>query len=120
MVGSGRWRIVAAAATAAFAITSCSRTHLTPGQRSAERRYVDGVHISATDIGQFRTDSQLVKLGHVVCDGYRANANTQQVADLLERTGAKNLPPQDLGAVISTAVKELCPGYSGLLNPVSQ
>jgi hypothetical protein len=101
-------------------VAACGATQPSAAQKAAQQHYIDGVHLNATDIRQFRTDSQLIKLGNAVCDGFRANASTQQVADLMERTGGQNLPPQDLGAIISTAVKELCPAYSGRLNPVSQ
>ncbi len=83
-----------------------------------DQHFSDGVHETAPDIGRFRSDGQLVKLGHVTCDGFRANANIEQIAGLLERTGGSTLPPEDLGAVMSSAVKYLCPAYSGRLNPV--
>jgi hypothetical protein len=111
----------AAVTAAALAIlVGCSSGQESAARRAADRHYVDGVHNTATDIGSYRTDSQLIKLGHAVCDGYRAHASTQQIADLLERTsGGRSLPSEDLGAVISTAVADLCPAYASRLNPAS-
>ena len=101
-------------------VTACSATHPSAAQRATQQHYVDDVHLNASDIGQYLTDSKLVKLGNAVCDGFRAKASIQQIADRMELSGGQNLPPQDLGALISAAVKELCPAYSGRLNPVSQ
>jgi hypothetical protein len=89
-------------------------------QRGMEQTYVAYVHQSAPDIGTFETDAKLINLGHAVCDGFRSRANTQQIADLLERTGGRRLPPSDVGAVISGAVNQLCPTYSGRLSPVGR
>ncbi len=87
-------------------------------RRAEEQQYVDQVHATAADIGQYQTASQLVKLGRAVCDGFRANATNLQIADVLENSGARNLPPADLGAVMSVAVTDLCPAYRGRLSPV--
>jgi hypothetical protein len=109
--------VVPALALAAFA-AGCSSGHQSAGPRAVDQRFVDGVHESATDVSKYRTDGQVVKMGHVACDGFRANANIEQIAGLLERTDA-NLPAHDIGAIISTAVGVLCPAYEGRLNPVS-
>jgi hypothetical protein len=85
---------------------------------AAERRFVEGVHQSTTDVGRFRTDSQLVKLGHATCDDLRAHAGLQQIADILEATGSPSLPPGEVGAIMSAAEDDLCPAYAGRLNPV--
>jgi hypothetical protein len=82
-----------------------------------DQHFVDGVHETATDIGKYRTDSQLVKMGHATCDAFRAHAGIEQIAGVLERT-ASNVPPGDIGAIISNAVKVLCPAYAGRLSPV--
>jgi hypothetical protein len=97
---------------------ACGATHPSAARQALERQYVAHVHESASDIGQYQTGSQLVKLGYAVCDGFRANATNQQVADVLENSGARNLPPADLGAVMSAAVSDLCPTYRGRLNPL--
>lgn len=100
-----------------IALAACS-AQPSAARRAMDQHFVDGVHESATDIGQYRTDSQLVKLGHATCDGFRAHANIEQIAGLLERTASK-VPAGDIGAIISTAVNVLCPAYAGRLNPVS-
>jgi hypothetical protein len=99
-------------------LAGCGATHPSAARRATEQQYVQHVHEAASDIGRYQTGSQLVKLGYAACDGFRANANTQQIADVLENSGARNLPPEDLGAVISAAVTDLCPAYHGRLNPV--
>ena len=101
-------------------LAACSAAHPSVAQRVTQQHYIDNVHLNASDIGQYLSDSKVVKLGNVVCDGFRAKASTQQIADRMELSGGQNLPPQDLGAVISAAVKQLCPAYAGQLNPVSQ
>lgn len=101
-------------------VAACSATHSSATRRATQQQYVDNVHQHASDIGQYLNDSKLVKLGNVVCDGFRAKASTQQIADRMEVSGGQNLPPPDLGAIISAAVKQLCPAYSGQLNPVPQ
>jgi hypothetical protein len=100
-----------------LAIVGCG-TRQSAAQRASEQTYAAYVHQAAPDITSYKTDAQLVNLGRAVCDGFRARGNTQQVADLLERLGGRKLPPSDIGALISGAVKELCPAYSGRLNPV--
>jgi hypothetical protein len=87
-------------------------------QRSMEQSYVAYVHQTAPDIGVYESDAKLINLGHAVCDGFRSRANIQQIADLLERTGGRKLPPSDVGAVISGSVNQLCPTYSGRLSPI--
>jgi hypothetical protein len=120
MLGSDRWHLRAALVGVTMIVAACSAAHPSAARKAAEQHFIDGVHFSATDIGKYQTDSQLVKLGNAVCDDFRANASTQQIADKMEQLGGRNLPPQDLGAIISTAVQDLCPAYSGRLNPVSQ
>jgi hypothetical protein len=97
-------------------MAACSGGQQSAARRAVDQRFIDGVHESATDISKYRTDGQLIKMGHVVCDGFRAHANIEQIASLLERNAA-NLPPGDIGAVISTAVHVLCPEYGSKLNP---
>ena len=105
------------AAALLVTVTACSHTSA-PATRAADQHFVDGVHESATDIGRYRSDSQLLKLGHATCDGFRADANLQQIASLLESGAGPSLPPEDVGAVMSTAVTGLCPSYAGRINPV--
>ena len=101
-------------------LAACSAAHPSAAQRVTQQHYIDNVHLNASDIGQYLSDGKVVKLGNVVCDGFRARASTQQIADRMELSGGHNLPPQDLGAIISAAVKQLCPAYAAQLNPVSQ
>jgi hypothetical protein len=99
-------------------VISCGTAHPSAARKAAEQRFVSNVKETATDIGRYKTPDQVIKLGNAVCDGFRANASIEQIAGVLEQSGARNLPPEDLGAVISVAVKDLCPVYSGRLNPV--
>ena len=98
-------------------VAACSKTG-GPAARQADQQFVAGVHQSATDIGEYRSDGQLVKLGHASCDAFAANANLQQIAGLLEGGSGRGLPPSDVGAVMASAVKVLCPGYAGRITPV--
>lgn len=99
-------------------VVSCAATHPSGARLAAERKFVSNVEETATDIGRYKTPDQVIKLGSAVCDGFRANASVEQIAGVLEQSGARDLPPEDLGAVISVAVKDLCPVYSGRLSPV--
>jgi hypothetical protein len=115
---SGRSAIAVVVLTVVTWASACSGGQQSAARRAVDQRFVDGVHESATDVSTYRTDSQLVKMGHVACDGFRAHANIEQIASLLERN-ATNLPPGDIGAVISTAVHVFCPEYGGKLNPAA-
>ena len=97
---------------------SCGATQPSASRKAAEQQFVSNVEVAATDIGHYKTPDQVIKLGNAVCDGFRAKASIEQIAGVLEQSGARNLPPEDLGAVISVAVKVLCPVYSGRLSPV--
>jgi Protein of unknown function (DUF732) len=99
-------------------VASCGATHPSAARQAAERGFVSDVQETATDIGRYKTPDQVIKLGDAVCDGFRANASIQQIAGVLEQSGARDLPPEDLGAVMSVAVKDLCPVYNGRLSPV--
>ena len=97
---------------------SCGATHPSAARQAAERQFVSNVEQTATDIARYKTPGQVINLGNAVCDGFRANASIEQIAGVLEQSGARNLPSEDLGAVMSVAVKDLCPVYSGRLSPV--
>lgn len=78
----------------------------------ADKSFLSSVHVEAPDIGTYRSDVALARLGHAACDGLRSGASYQEVADrisLLE--GSHPLPSQDLGAVISSALDSYCPQY---------
>jgi hypothetical protein len=99
-------------------VAACGVTHPSAARQATEQRFVSDVQETATDIGPYATSGQLIKLGYAACDAFRAKANNEQVAGMLENTGPRNLPPEDLGAVIAVAVRDLCPAYAGRLNPV--
>ena len=76
--------------------------------------FLSQVHVAAPDINTYRTDVQLTRIGHAVCDGFRSGASYQELADrlpLLE--GSNPLPSADLGALIDAAVDAYCPQYRG-------
>jgi hypothetical protein len=78
----------------------------------ADQDFLSSVHDSAPDIGAYRTDVQLTRLGHAACDGFRSGASFQQLADrLVLLEGSHPLPPADLGAVIDSAVDAFCPDF---------
>ena len=90
----------------------CSDSAAKPS--STDQAYLAEVHGAAADINQYRSDTQLIRLGHVVCDDFRAKASYQEVADRLSlAAGAKSLPSADLGAVITGAADNYCPQYRG-------
>lgn len=81
---------------------------------STDQAYLAEVHGAAADISQYRSDTQLIRLGHVVCDDFGAKASYQEVADRLSvASGDRSLPSADLGAVITAAADNYCPQYRG-------
>lgn len=98
-------------------LTGCHRG-TSSAQRANEQNYLGYVHQAAPDIGSYKSDGQLLSLGRAACDGFRANGSTPQIAGVLENAGRRKLPPSDVGAIISGAVNQLCPAYSGRLKPV--
>lgn len=95
----------------AFASLSTGCSAGTPNG-PADKSFLSSVHIEAPDIGTYRDDVALARLGHAACDGFRSGASYQELADrmaLLE--GSHPLPSQDLGAVISSALDNYCPQY---------
>ena len=82
-----------------------------------DQAYLAEVHAAAPDINAVRSDTQLVRLGHAVCDDFRARASYQEVADRLSITaGSDRLPSSDLGAVITAAADNYCPQYRSLVS----
>lgn len=82
------------------------------GGSPADSEFLSAVHVAAPDIGTYRDDTQLVRMGHAACDGFGAGASYVQLADrlaLLE--GSHALPSQDLGAVITAAADVYCPRF---------
>jgi Protein of unknown function (DUF732) len=75
--------------------------------------FLSSVHDAAPDIGTYRTDPQLVSLGHAVCEGFQSGTTYEQLADrLAQLQGSDTLPSQDLGAVIVASVENFCPKYT--------
>jgi hypothetical protein len=110
-----RTRALFAGAVLIVAGAGCHSGAPTPG--SIDRSYLSEVHGDAPGIGAVRSDTQLIRLGHVVCDDFRAKASYQQVADRLSiEAGADALPSADLGAVITSAADNYCPQYRGLVS----
>jgi hypothetical protein len=98
--------VVVLAAVPMFA-GSCGRGSTAPGP--ADNSYLSELHNSAPDIGTYRSDTQLVRLGHAACDGFAAGASYETVADRLAlQEGHPALPSQDLGAVITAAADNYC------------
>ena len=96
-------------------VGGCHSGTAAPG--SADQAYLAEVHGDAPDIGSVRSDTQLVRLGHVVCDDFRAKASYEQVADRLSiEAGSRALPSADLGAVITAAADNYCPQYRSLVS----
>ena len=79
---------------------------------AADSGFLATVHGTAPDIGTFRSDTALVRLAHAACDGFRAHASYEQLADRLAlQEGSHPLPSQDLGTVITAAVEAYCPQF---------
>lgn len=82
------------------------------GTSAADQAFLSSVHVAAPDIGSYRTDVQLTRLGHAACDGFRSGVSFQQLADrLVLLEGSNPLPSADLGAVINSAVEGYCPQF---------
>ena len=78
----------------------------------ADQSFLGTVHAQASDVGRYRTDVALVRLGHAACDGFRSGASYEELADRMALEEGRNpLPSQDLGVVISAAVDNYCPQY---------
>ena len=78
----------------------------------ADENYLSELHGAAPDVGSFRSDIQLVRLGHAACDGLAAGASYETVADRLAlQEQHPALPSADLGAVITSAADNICPQY---------
>lgn len=86
-------------------------------QSAADQGYLSEVHGSDPNINSVRSDTQLIRLGHAVCDDFRAKASYEEVADRLSiTTGSSQLPAADLGAVITAAADNYCPQYRSLVS----
>ncbi|MHB1533232.1 MAG: DUF732 domain-containing protein [Acidimicrobiales bacterium] len=112
-------RLAAVAASVAISVgtVSCGSSVPPAAVRQQDQEFLASVHGTAPDVGNYRSDIQLVRLGHAACDGFRAGASYQQLADRLPLTeGANPLPPEDLGAVVTAAVDAFCPQFRSLVS----
>ncbi len=110
--GRSRGAPVAACLAAVVALgAGCARAE--SGASSAlDSQFLSAVHSQASDVGGYRSDVQLVRLGHAACDAFRSGASYQQLADrLVLLEGHNPLPSEDLGTVITAAVDTYCPQY---------
>jgi hypothetical protein len=99
------------AASILLCLGSCSSAS-SKASTQATQDFLSAVHVAAPDVGAYRTDVQLARLGHAACDGFRSGASYQQLADrLVLLEGSNPLPSADLGAVITGAVTSFCPQF---------
>lgn len=102
--------MVAALAGAALVVTGCGGG--SSASSAANAQFLSAVHVAAPDVSQYRTDTELVRLGHAACDGFRGRASYLQIADRLAlEEGSNPLPSEDLGQVITSAVDAFCPQF---------
>lgn len=100
----------------AAVLVGCGGGGVSSAKLQAQDNFVSEVHAAAPLIGSYRSDVQLVRLGNAACDGFRSGASYQVIADRLTlNEGRKPLPPDALGAVMTSAVSALCPEYHGRL-----
>jgi Protein of unknown function (DUF732) len=79
---------------------------------AADQQFLSAVQVAAPDIGSYRNDTELIRIGHAACDGFSAHASYEQLADRLTlQEGSDPLPSEDLGAVITSAVEAFCPQF---------
>ena len=105
--------VLLAAGLASGCSPSASPANGSPG----EQDFLGEVHADAPDVSAYRTDVQLVRLGHAACDGFSGGASYVNLADRLAlEEGPNPLPAGDLGAVISAAARALCPRYRHLVS----
>jgi Protein of unknown function (DUF732) len=79
---------------------------------AADQQFLGAIHDAAPNIGSYRTDTELVRIGHAACDGFRSHASYEQLADRLTlEEGSNPLPSEDLGTVITSAVEAFCPQF---------
>jgi Protein of unknown function (DUF732) len=97
-------------AVAAPLLVGCDHRGGAPS--AADSAFVSQVTASAPDITTYRSNTQLIRLGHVACDDFSAGASYEETADRMAlEEGSHALPSEDLGAVITAAVNTLCPKY---------
>lgn len=107
------WRWVGALLALSVAMAGCASSKPSPAALAQQQDFLNAVHSAAPDVGSYRSDTELIRLGHAVCDDLRSGASYQAVADRLgTTTGANRLPSADLGAVITSAAEVNCPQYA--------
>jgi hypothetical protein len=112
-----RWRARLAVTAVIALFGSCSGGSGPAISRAEDQKFLNSVYGQAPDISGYRTSTQLVSLGHAICQDLESGASVQTVGDrvpLIE--GSVALPPADLGAVISAAVAVFCPKFHKLLS----
>jgi hypothetical protein len=78
----------------------------------ANQGFLSTVHLADPNVTAYRSDVQLMRLGHAACDGFKSGASFQQLADrLVLLEGSNPLPSTDLGTVIDAAVSSYCPEF---------
>jgi hypothetical protein len=103
--------LAVAVVSGSVGLTSC-RGSSTAASGQADQAFLAAVHLADPNVGAYRSDVQLTRLGHAACDGFRSGASFQQLADrLVLLEGRKPLPSTDLGAVIDAAVASYCPQF---------
>jgi hypothetical protein len=107
---------VAVTLMAASVVGGCG-SGSSPGNQAADQAFLSEVLNAAPSITAVRSNTQLIRLGHAVCDDFRAKASYEQVADRLSiEAGSDSLSPEDLGAVITAAADNYCPQYRDLVS----
>ena len=103
-------RLLVAAGLALVLSGACGAHSASNG--AADSQFLSAVHDAAPNIGSFRTDTELIRIGHAACDGFSSHATYEQLADRLTLEEGNNpLPSEDLGAVITSAVEAFCPQF---------
>jgi hypothetical protein len=110
----GHWRYrggLAVLVLGVACLAGCG-TSSSPASQAEDQVFLAQVHAAAPDVGSYRNDTELERLGHVACDDFRSGVSYQEIATRLPDTeGSHALPPSDLGAVITAAVSAYCPQY---------
>jgi hypothetical protein len=107
-----RGLLLAAAGVAALSAAGC-HSH-TATNSVADQQFLSAVHDAAPNIGTYRNDTELIRIGHAACDGFSSHASYEQLADRLAlQEGSNPLPSEDLGTVITSAVQAFCPQFDG-------
>ncbi len=106
---------VLVAVLAALALAGCGQGNAAATD-AANRDFLSEVHAAAPDIGSYRNDVQLERIGHAACDGFHSGASYEELADRLPLLEGSNLlPSADLGAVINAAVDVYCAQYRSMI-----